>query len=113
MAPRKKPQHLRDLDELMSLPAGARFIWRLLERAGVYRSSFSTDALIMAAQEGRRDIGLKLLAEILEACPEKYINLLKSSKERREKANEEANHVVEVPDDDAFAADHAGDGTAG
>jgi len=110
-AARQQRQHLMDIDQVLSTPAGQRVIWVLLERTGVMRSSFHSDPLVMAMQEGQRNIGLRLTAEILEACPEKYINLLKSAKARREKANEETNHVVEVSGDDALAAgdgDHGG-----
>lgn len=102
-------QHLRDINAIVSTPEGARFIWRLLEKAGIYRTSFSSDVLVMAAQEGQRNIGLWVLSDILQACPEKYINLLKSSKARREKANEEAQHVVEVDPDNPFDSADAGD----
>lgn len=92
--PKGRKQELRDVDDLMSTPAGARFIWRLLKLTGVYRTSFSSDALIMAMNEGQRNIGLRLLADLMEACPEKYINMMRTAKERTSKEEEDAQHLA-------------------
>lgn len=67
-----------DVSWLMGNKRGRRLVWRLLERAGVYRSSFSTDALTMAKSEGRRETGLALLADI-SIEPESYIAMLREA----------------------------------
>lgn len=69
-----------DFRYLMSLPQGRRFVWRLLERAGVFRSSFSMNGLEMAHNEGNRNTGLFVLAEIQELCPERFTQMLKEAK---------------------------------
>lgn len=53
-------------------PRGRRHIWGLLAQSGVFRSSFNTNAMTMAFQEGQRNIGLRLLSMIHEHCPESY-----------------------------------------
>lgn len=108
MAAKRKPQHLLDIEAVITTPHGARFIWRILEKAGVHRTCFDPDSAVMAMLEGQRNIGLMVLGDIMRACPEKYINLLASRNARREKDNEETTHVVE-PDFD-YAADAAGSG---
>jgi hypothetical protein len=62
------------LRSLMSDSGGRMWMWDLLGLCGVYHASFSTDALVMAFNEGRRDIGNRLLAEInrLDGGPELY-----------------------------------------
>jgi len=65
-----------DLAAVMSTPGGRRFIGSLLEVAGIYRNSFDSDPLVMAANEGRRNGGLQLLADIQRVDPEAYIKLL-------------------------------------
>ena len=70
-----------DLKWLMSNKRGRRFVARLLERAGVWRLSFNTNALTMAFNEGTRNEGLRLLAQITAHCPDRYTEMLKESKE--------------------------------
>lgn len=70
-----------DLKWLLSNKRGRRFVLRLLERAGVWRLSFSTNAATMAFNEGTRNEGLRLMAQITTHCPDRYIEMLKESKE--------------------------------
>lgn len=70
-----------DLKWLMSNKRGRRFVCRLLERAGVWRLSFNTNALTMAFNEGVRNEGLRLMAQITTHCADRYAEMLKESKE--------------------------------
>lgn len=70
-----------DLKWLMSNKRGRRFVFRLLERAGVWRLSFSTNALSMAFNEGARNEGLRLTAQMTTHCADRYTEMLKESKE--------------------------------
>lgn len=68
-----------DLKWLMQSKRGRRIVWRLLEAAGVFRISFSTNAMQMAFAEGNRNYGNKLLNSIHLLCPELYPVMLKES----------------------------------
>lgn len=62
-----------DLKWFMSTKQGRRVMWRLLEKTGVYRTSFITpNAMQVSFLEGRREIGLEWLGEIMEHCPEQF-----------------------------------------
>jgi len=61
-----------DLRWLMSDKRGRRIVWRWLERAGVWRLSFNSEALTMAFNEGGRNQGLMLLNLLLATCPKPY-----------------------------------------
>ncbi len=65
-----------DLKWLMANAQGRRVVWRLLQRAGVYTSSFSHSGSVMAFNEGRRDMGLWLLAEVSDASPSGLLKLI-------------------------------------
>ena len=69
-----------DLKWLMSNKRGRRFVFRALERAGVWRLSFNTNALSMAFNEGQRNEGLRLMANITAHCPDRYTEMLEESK---------------------------------
>lgn len=77
----KKEKEVADLKWLMGHEEGRRIAWRLLEEAGVFRSSFSMDGLQMAFSEGNRNQGIKLLAEIHEHCPVRYTQMVKEQKD--------------------------------
>ena len=57
---------------LMGTVQGRRIVWRLLEQAKVFKSTFSLDSGEMAFLEGNRNMGLLLITEVHELCPEKY-----------------------------------------
>ena len=65
-----------DLKWLMGNVQGRRIVWRLLDRAGIYRSSFNHSGSVMAMNEGRRDMGLFLLAEVSDASPNGFLKLI-------------------------------------
>lgn len=62
----------------MSLPAGRRFMWRLLEqRTGIHSGSYvfgeAGNGRHDAHLEGRRAIGLELMAETQRLCLKEYL----------------------------------------
>lgn len=80
----KRRKELEDLKWIMAHAQGRRVVWRLLERAGLYRSSFNHSGSLMSFNEGRRDMGLFVLAEISEAAPEGYLKLLRENQGKHE-----------------------------
>lgn len=78
-----------DLKWLMGSKRGRRIVWRLLDRAGVFRLSFNTNAMTMAFNEGNRNYGLHVLAQIHATCPELYAAMTKEQTDDR--SNRERN----------------------
>lgn len=76
-----------DFKWICSNKRGRRFIWRLLEKAGVFRSSFTGNSETFF-REGARNIGLQVLAMIHEHAPEAYTLMLN---EQRDYGNERNN----------------------
>lgn len=76
----RQQQEIEDFKWLMGTVPGRRIVWRLLEKAGVFRSSFRPDNS-MAFLEGQRNIGLLLICSIHEHCPEKYHVMVKEQQE--------------------------------
>lgn len=68
-----------DLKWLMGSKRGRRIVWRLLSQAGVFRLSFSTNAMQMAFNEGQRNFGNSTLALIHSQCPELYPVMVKEN----------------------------------
>ena len=57
-------------------------MWRLLERTGVFRTSFTGNSETFF-REGQRNVGLMLMAQIHEVCPDQYALMLKEQNDVR------------------------------
>lgn len=102
---------------LMSTPDGRRYIWDKLELAHIFSTTFSTDALQMAFNEGQRNQGLQLLADIIRWCPDQYIQAMRESNARRDTDNASTRNTGQRAGredadgrDQGPAGDAAGDG---
>ncbi len=73
----RRRKELDDLRWWLGHPQGRRIAMRLLDEAGVYRSSFNHSGSVMAFNEGKRHMGLFLTAEFLEASPDGFMKVLK------------------------------------
>jgi hypothetical protein len=73
-------RELEDLVAVMETEAGRRLVWRLLSRAGVFTSSFTGNSATFF-NEGKRDMGLFILAEIMEACDEQYFIMTRENRD--------------------------------
>ncbi|CAB4165230.1 hypothetical protein UFOVP821_28 [uncultured Caudovirales phage] len=80
-----KQQEVNDLRTVMSTRAGRRFIWRLLDATGVYRSSYTGNADTYF-REGARNVGLVLIRDIHEHCFDKYIEAMHERKDGQDDA---------------------------
>jgi hypothetical protein len=80
-----KETEIEDLHWLMSDKRGRRIAWRLLTEAGIYQSTYTGEALSSAFAEGKRAQGLKLVASIVQHCPERFSEMQKEARthERR------------------------------
>lgn len=72
-----------DFKWLMGNKRGRRIVWRQLDRAGVFRLSFNTNAMAMAFAEGSRNEGLRVLNQIHTLCPELYTTMVKEANDNR------------------------------
>ena len=62
----RREREANDMRALLATTEGRRFLWRLMEKCGVYRESFtgSSETFFL---EGKRSIGLFVIAEIIDA----------------------------------------------
>ena len=77
-AKRKSSQEDSDLLAVMSAPEGRRLLWRYLEITGIYKLSYTGNSETFF-NEGQRNIGLKLLAEIQRVAPAEYMEMVRES----------------------------------
>ena len=63
----KRLRDISDMQKMLKLPEFRRYMWKLMGDAGLFRSSFSQNAMTMSCSEGRRDIGLGILNDLNNA----------------------------------------------
>jgi hypothetical protein len=76
-----RQQEIADLKAILSTAHGRRLWWRVLDKAGVLRTSFDHSGSVTAFNEGRRSIGLWAWAEMESAMPEAYVAMLAEQRE--------------------------------
>jgi len=92
-AARKQEKHQRtqekmDVQALLALPAGRRFLWRLLSRCRVMESIWEASARIHY-NAGQQDVGHFLMAEITEADAGAFIQMMQENQQKEEPKEEE------------------------
>jgi len=88
---RIRQKEINDLFKILKTPEGRRWCWRMLDKCGVFRNSFSANSNATAFAEGTRDVGLGLLRDINEAdisafaqMQNEYLSALNSKKQAKE-----------------------------
>lgn len=66
---------------LMSHQATRSWVYDLLTRCQMFQTSFSKSALEMAFNEGARNVGLRLTADLMRLCPDDYVKMLREQQE--------------------------------
>lgn len=65
---RSRDQELRDIHYLLQTSTGRRWMWRLLEFCGEFQLSYTRgDTHETSFREGMRNVGNKVLADIMDA----------------------------------------------
>lgn len=75
-----RDDELRDLRILLDQPAFRRFVWRYLKVCSVFKTTFTGDTQTFF-NEGRRDIGCRLLADVTDARAEAYVEMMNEAKD--------------------------------
>lgn len=81
-----KEQDIEDLKGILDSAGGRRFLWKLLEECGVYKISFTGNSHTFF-NEGKRQIGLRLIEDIFDASPSAYTEMRSEATQRKEARN--------------------------
>lgn len=88
--------HVALMAHMLRHPLGRRYIWAALEQAGIWRTSFAGDRPHTTSfNEGRRDIGLRLLNDVM-AFDANALTLMQAEDTERQKRY----HVIAQERDD-------------
>ena len=80
---RRRERELDDVFDVCQTPGGRRFYHRIMEQCGIFRTSYfpGNPSEHTAFNEGKRNIGLMLMADIDEACPKALDQMRKESRQ--------------------------------
>lgn len=78
----EEQQRQEIVTNLMSTTPGRAYVLEQLERAHLFTTSFNVDPTLMAFNEGERNAGLQLLNDIMRACPDNYVLMMKERNEK-------------------------------
>lgn len=76
-------QEKADIQAVMRMESGRRFVSRILGRARLYETSFAGASNQTIFNEGMRNLGLTILSEIDEACPQYVLDMMKEEQNAR------------------------------
>lgn len=94
----------RDLVEILSTPAGRRFLYDLVDRRCLVYSASYTGNSDTYYREGRRSVGIELITEVQARHPELWTKVLEEQLDfqKRTQINEQAMKVAaELEEEDA------------
>ncbi len=77
-------QEVVDMQELLALPSGRRTLWRYISGCGVFRTSFVGDVNAAIFNEGARNVGLKIIDDVMTADPDAFVLMQKEAKKRED-----------------------------
>ncbi len=70
------------ITNVMSTVEGRHWLWDILASCHCFSTTFNGDALTSAFAEGQRAVGLSILANIMLACPDQYLQAQRESNVR-------------------------------
>ena len=76
-------RELAEISDVLSTKSGRMFVWRILENAGIFRSSMSDSPNWTAFREGARSLGLSIYADMMEACPARLMEMSAEAKNQK------------------------------
>ena len=91
---------IADLKFLLNLPQFRRYLFGYLSESKTTESVFNENPNLMYFLEGNRNVGLKMLAEVMEANPDSYAQMMRENKvQEQDEPAEGSNKEEEVKDD--------------
>jgi hypothetical protein len=77
---RAEAQKQADVKALWSTDVGRRYLWELMSLSGLNKNPFTGRASMTDFACGEMNMGQRILADALEACPDLYIKAMNEAK---------------------------------
>ena len=70
----RKEQEVEELKQVLSTKVGRNVLWRVLAKCGIFEGTFTGNSNTFF-KEGRRSVGIEILADICKANDMAFINM--------------------------------------
>lgn len=80
------------IGQIMSTAPGRAWLWDTLSTCSIFVTTHNPDPYIASFNEGRRSVGLALLADIMVHCPDLYIEAMREANVRHISNDASANN---------------------
>lgn len=111
-AAQKRSKTDRALDDgvltmIMTTPNGRAWMWRLIARCHAFKTPYTGDDAATNFQLGEQNIGLELIADLLRACPDQFIFMMREANDggRTDDDNRHLGHSPDRGRDDSGSGD--------
>ena len=81
---RGRMREIDDIKAILATPQGRRFLWRMMGFCGITESVFTGKNASTHYRAGKQDVGHFVLGEIVEAAPERYLEMMKENQKENE-----------------------------
>lgn len=80
----RRRREVADVALVLATVEGRRFFWRMLGECGLFKSSFTGNNTTFF-NEGMRQVGLTMMADLEQADPSAYLKMLEESRIEEQK----------------------------
>jgi len=85
------------ITQIMVSSPGRAWLWDRLSECNIFSTTHTADPYASAFQEGRRSVGLSLLADIMAYCPDQFIQAMREQNERHIRPDPDSNPLTDPP----------------
>lgn len=82
-----RAQELDDMISVLNSPAGKRVLWRIMDKSGLMAPNMFTGNSATFHNIGKRDLGLWVYNEIMEANPQGFVNMMQAQLKQKDKSH--------------------------
>lgn len=80
---RRKETFKEDLKSILKTPQGRRVMWNYISLCGLFRSTFSENSGLMYFAAGQKNIGAKIIDDIVKTDPETFMLMMKEQEKEQ------------------------------
>lgn len=78
-----RARELADMAAVLQTKEGRRFVWRLLDAAGVFRTVMTGNSWTFF-NDGMRSLGLSVYTDLMDACPDRLKEMWNEAKAQKQ-----------------------------